>query len=349
MNRYYLIAGLVSILFLAACKEKSPDSVDHYRDRTLTQADLERMKGGPDNDITVKAKELAVDPQEYQQTLNSCVESFDKGEFDKLETLCDAKLIRKNPQAMYMLAMARLARDDNQVVRKKGRKLLNAAASEGYAEAQFELGLRYLNGVEMPRDGQRAQALFVKACDGAYGAACDMVGIAAMRAYAFDQADIFFDKAFELGSFLAPYYQGSIHEHGGGERKKNSREAIKLYKESAELGSRVAQYRLFYAYYKGDIVAKDFTKAQAWLYAYENDMENMQDRVWTYDIGVPANAGTIFKRIVARKDRDKGTKLGKSIKSRIDEQSLAFENAHRFMRPSLQDEPETSAEAEPTL
>ena len=329
--RSFLVA-LTVLVSLIACGESSPKK-DEFRDRILSESDLRLMNGEPDPNDPKQIEKKSLEESAIDDALSLCVNAFDSKAFERLENLCDAKPLRKNPQAMYMLAMSRLKRKDNQVIRQKGRKLLRKAASNGYAEAQYELGLRHLEGMEMSRDAQRAQVLFEQSCEGQYGPACDMVGIAAMRSYAFDMADEYFDKALSLGSILAPYYKASTFEHGREEGLKNHPQALKLYRQSADLGSRVAQYRLFYAYYSGDIVEKDFIKAQAWLYAFENDLANPQDVVWNYDVGTPTNADKLFKKIVARADRDKGTQLGKSLKKAIDERSQQFELAHRFERP----------------
>jgi len=127
-------------------------------------------------------------------------------------------------------------------------------AQKGEASAQFDLGVMYANGIDVPKDNSEAMK--------------------------------WYRKAAEQGFALAQACLGLMYGNGDGVAK-DSTEAVKWYRKAAEQGFAVAQFGLGFAYANGDGVAKDSIEAAKWYRkAAEQGLDHAQFR-----LGVMYNLG----------------------------------------------------------
>jgi uncharacterized protein len=110
-------------------------------------------------------------------------------------------------------------------------KALIAKAEQGYASAQYNLGIAYANGRGVPQDDKEA----VK----------------------------WWRKAAEQGYASAQYNLGVMYDNGRGV-PQDYKEAAKWYRKAAEQGGADAQYNLGVMYGNGEGVLKDNVNAYAW-------------------------------------------------------------------------------------
>ena len=108
---------------------------------------------------------------------------------------------------------------------------LKKAAEQGYAQAQYNLGVCYANGDGVEKNPTEA----VK----------------------------WYRKAAEQGDALAQCNLGVCYANGNGV-EKNLNEAVKWHRKAAEQGDAKAQYNLGWCYFFGYGVEKDFKEAVNW-------------------------------------------------------------------------------------
>ena len=114
---------------------------------------------------------------------------------------------------------------------RKAAEWYEKSSKQGYAKAQSELGVMYLDGNGVKRD---------------YKTAADLLTKAAMQ-----------------GDVKAQYNLGYIYEHGYGV-KKDAAAAVKWYRKAAEQGHLFAQNNLGAMYHSGRGVEQDFAEAAKW-------------------------------------------------------------------------------------
>ena len=66
---------------------------------------------------------------------------------------------------------------------KKAFEWFEKAATQGVANAQYNLGIMYDNGEGVRQDKKRAKEWFGKACDGGYQKGCDKYKILNQQGY----------------------------------------------------------------------------------------------------------------------------------------------------------------------
>lgn len=120
---------------------------------------------------------------------------------------------------------------DTKVNYVKAVEWFKKSAAQGYAQAQYSLGLMYLNGGGVRQNSAKAVELFEKA---------------AMQGYA-----------------EAQYGLGLMYFDGDGVRQ-NSAQACELIKKSAAQGNSNAQNHLGLMYAKGEGVNQNFAQAKEW-------------------------------------------------------------------------------------
>lgn len=119
-------------------------------------------------------------------------------------------------------------------------KCFRAAAEQGHAVAQYNLGTCYQEGKGVTQN--------------------------------YAEAVKWIRKAAENGHSSAQHNMGDSYYYGHGV-SKDVAEAIKWYKKSAEQGHMSAQNRLGDFYYFGDVVAQDYAEAEKW-YRYSAEQGN---------------------------------------------------------------------------
>ena len=109
---------------------------------------------------------------------------------------------------------------------------VKAKAEAGDAESQVELGLRYLDGKDVPKNQVEAVKWFRKAAE-----------------QNFARAQINLGVCLYAGAGVA----------------KDQVEAVKWFRKAAEQNVAKAQFNLNVCYYNGEGVAKDYVEAYKWL------------------------------------------------------------------------------------
>jgi hypothetical protein len=131
--------------------------------------------------------------------------------------------------------------------RREAVKWYRLAADQGHADAQFNLGLCYYNGTGVTTDMCEAVKWYRLAADQGVAGAVSGLYHAALQGHAVAQ--------FVLGVCLA---------NGTGGRTKDEREAVKWYRQAADQGCADAQFNLGDCYYHGTGATKDERKAAKW-------------------------------------------------------------------------------------
>ena len=145
--------------------------------------------------------------------------------------------------------------------------MTKSQAEAGDASAQFDLGLIYYEGLNVPKDTGEAIKWYRKAADqGIVGALFNLGeiyrhgnGVPKDRAEALK----WYRKAADQGNMYAQNVMGSSYRHGEGV-PKDSAEAFKWYHKSANQGGLFAQYDIAKMYAEGEGVPKDLVQAHAW-------------------------------------------------------------------------------------
>ena len=137
------------------------------------------------------------------------------------------------------------------------------AAEYGSAQAQYNVGKMYLNGIGVDRNGNTALKFFIKAANQHYSDALHQVGwmytegIGIKRNYS--KGREWYGKSIIEGNTLAMSCMGEIYQYGRGVKMDLSR-ALDYYSQASEQGSIDAVFRMGTAYYvKGEI--QDYKKA----------------------------------------------------------------------------------------
>lgn len=174
------------------------------------------------------------------------------------------------------------------------------AASDGDAEAQYNLALCYKGGIGTDKNPDLEKYWLEKAAEQgnreAQEALAEKIAAPNERAlavsyykkgYEYDlgqggvkpdsaKAVYWYQKAAEMGNDAAQLNLGVCYEYGRGV-KKDAKTAVKYYVLAAEAGNAAAQCNLGYCYYNGNGVTRDFAKAVIW---YKKAAENGSARAY---------------------------------------------------------------------
>jgi len=145
-----------------------------------------------------------------------------------------------------------------------GQKYL-AAARQGDAEAQYQLGNCYYYGKDgVKEDGKKAVKWYRKAAKQGHASAQCMLGHCYLYEVGVKNDD---QKAAEFyqksGNAEALWDLGDLYFEGAGVEKDIAK-GLELFKSSAELGFTKAQLHLAHLYKKGEGVPKDYVKMAEW-------------------------------------------------------------------------------------
>ena len=156
----------------------------------------------------------------------------------------------------------------------EARKWYSKAALQGYAPAQYKLGLMYENlgsnehGKDQSRDYAEAVTWYGKAAQQGYAVSQFSLGEmyydgrGAPKDYA--EAVSWFHKAAEQDQTAAQYALADMYVKGVGV-PRNHAEAMKWYQRAADRGGVVGQYKLGILYLEGAINPPDYQSAYKWL------------------------------------------------------------------------------------
>lgn len=143
-------------------------------------------------------------------------------------------------------------------------KELAQRVSDGDAEAMYQLGVIYEEGIELPPNADRAMEWFMLAADEGHAVAQFRAGRVYLTKGDFPKAIELLGASARQGHALAQYAFGLMHEVGRG-MNRNDRQAVFWYTESARQGDADAQYSLAGHYTSGKGVDEDLSIALRWL------------------------------------------------------------------------------------
>lgn len=167
---------------------------------------------------------------------------------------------------------------------------LESQASLGDAEAQYQLALRYKNGVDAPKNLPKAIQLFTKAAEQNHAKALNDIGILYIRGTGVSQdyqkAYSYLEKAASLGLDTGVFNFALMYELGQGAHQDYNK-AYSLYEQAANLGNKQALFKLGRFNYTGLGREVDFVKAFSYfIRSAEQGNPNAQYYVgWYYEIG----------------------------------------------------------------
>lgn len=147
-------------------------------------------------------------------------------------------------------------------------RLIKPLAEQGYAKAQFNLGVMYHNGEGVPQDYTEAMKWYQKAAVQDLADAQYNLGVMYNNGEGapqdYTEAMKWFRKAAEQGYAKAQYNLGSMY-HKGVDVPQDYTETVKWYRKAAEQGHADAQYFLGAMYGTGQGVPQDSVLAYMWL------------------------------------------------------------------------------------
>jgi len=152
------------------------------------------------------------------------------------------------------------------------KRSLQARAREGDAEAQFQLGLRYDNAEDVPRDPVAAANWYRFAADQGHGIAQLHLGLmfnSGDVGFERDDAEAaeWFEKAAGQGIADAQFNLGLMYYNAEG-LDQNDAAAFQWFSAAAGQGHAKAQFNLGVLYANGHGVVKHYAKAyELWLMA----------------------------------------------------------------------------------
>ena len=139
-------------------------------------------------------------------------------------------------------------------------------ANEGNVEAQMNLGYMYLYGVNgVETDYEKAFKYYTMAADQKDAVALNNLGSLYFSGIG-TQVDTrkaveLFSDAAELGNDNSAVNLAFIYLAGGAKDEQRNLRAVTLFKKAADKGNNIAKFMLGYAYYKGFAVEQDYAKA----------------------------------------------------------------------------------------
>lgn len=141
------------------------------------------------------------------------------------------------------------------------------AAEQGYAEAQYKLGLMYHKGKDVPRDDKEAVRWYRMAAEQGLAEAQYILGLKFENGTGvlqdYQQAVYWSTKAAEQRHAKAQYNLGWMYVRGQGV-PKDYQKAIYWYTKAAEQGDTLAQLSLGLIYYDGEGRPQNYKYAYVW-------------------------------------------------------------------------------------
>lgn len=133
-------------------------------------------------------------------------------------------------------------------------------AENGDAQAQYELGVCYFNGLGVARDPVEANTQWMLAERGGNAEASFMLGFVCMMTNDVEMGVYHWEKAAKKGHAKAQANLGRCYESGIGVQI-NIPYAVELFQKAAYAGNPEGQYNLGVCYYEGKGIARNYTRA----------------------------------------------------------------------------------------
>lgn len=170
-----------------------------------------------------------------------------------------------NADTQYRIGKTYYEEDKNY---KKAVKWYHKAAEKGSADAQFYLGMCYINGKGVEQDYTEAMKWLCKAAEQGDAGALYKLGLCYETGQGvkqdFAEAVKWYRKAAEQGNADAQYHLGMFYAQGQ-VLEQDYKEAVRWYRKAAEQGNAPAQNNLGWCYYYGQGVELDYNEAVNWF------------------------------------------------------------------------------------
>lgn len=141
---------------------------------------------------------------------------------------------------------------------------LTEAASAGDADAQFELGKRFYQGIDVPQNYAEALSLYTRAAEQGHIKAQNNLGIHYLKSEGVENNEAlafhWFFKAAQQGSDRSQYNLGAMYEYGVGVEQDDVL-AFNWYQKAAAQAFPMAQYQVGMMYKIGQGVQQDHAMA----------------------------------------------------------------------------------------
>ena len=146
---------------------------------------------------------------------------------------------------------------------KQALDFFNRSAKQGYADAQVELSLMYLEGEGVVKDAEKGGTWLIKALKKGNASAQRTFGMIFQSEEDYEEAVKWYRKAAIQGDAKAQVNLGAMYGYGQGVIK-DDKQAVKWYLKAANQNESAAQYNLAQAYFSGIGVVKDDKQAVKW-------------------------------------------------------------------------------------
>ncbi|MDE2577349.1 MAG: SEL1-like repeat protein [Hyphomicrobiales bacterium] len=147
--------------------------------------------------------------------------------------------------------------------------MVQQAAAKGDALAQFELGVRYAEGNQAPRDAKLSAEWFAKSASKGLAPAQYRLGVIYERGTGVprdtNEARKWYERAAESGNVRAMHNLAVLAADGGG--KPDYVAAMNWFRKAAEFGVRDSQFNLAILYARGMGGAQDLVQSYVWFAA----------------------------------------------------------------------------------
>ena len=177
----------------------------------------------------------------------------------------EAKAVAGDPDAQFQLGVKLINGIGTAQDFTAAAQWFAMAAAQGHPDAQLNLGLQFMDGRGVQHDLAKAKDLFLDAVAKGQSLAAHNLGYLAETAGHFTEAVKWYEKAVELGHVPSLSNVAFAYSNGRG-ALQNVRKAFSLYEKAAEDGQGVAAANLGAAYLYGNKVDTDHALGYSYLH-----------------------------------------------------------------------------------
>jgi TPR repeat protein len=264
--------------------------------------------------------------------------------------VCDLRLVRSmasggNRFEQNQMGIASVLKISPELSTEDAVRWFEKSAQKGYAPAEVNLGVMYLNGWGVGRNYGAALRWFREAADQGFARAYYNLGILYMNGQGvhqdYEAARQYFEKGANAGDTSAQTNLGYLYDRGLG-MPQNPKLALKWYRKAAEGGNPLAQHNLGDLYLRGDGVEQDNALALEWFKKAAAQGQTGAEIKLGYMLaegrGTAKDPETAYSWIQAayRAGDNRGQDLMRSLESRLSSQQLqrAKERAEKLRAES---------------
>jgi TPR repeat protein len=213
------------------------------------------------------------------------------------------------------------------------------AAEQGFAPAQYAIGLAYDEGDGVARDHLQAVFWYRKAAEQGDARAQEKIGVMYSDAKDYANALVWLRKSSDQNNAEAEADLGWLYENGYGV-PRDYKTALDWYRQAADQGHAVAQTKVGGAYYYGRGVAIDYAQASIWFQKAaeqgEPVAESFLGTMYMLGQGVQTDYGlamTWFQRAAEKNNADAEYGIGllyeygKGVKANITQAEIWYRRA----------------------